>query len=243
MTTKIHSKIEEIPTIADFVLASVTRDLADFTAYSPIFTEAYLTDFEAKRKIATELIMTDSVNYELKATTAELYKQLKNFRSLLVRIEGYLHLATSNLNNEKLGLVKLRLNINKGNIEGVILNGRSFLTNLTKNKTVLMEKGLKQEQLDNITTLLNTVERLNKEQNLLQSKRSENCLKNRDIFNNLWDLLWPVMKAGKAIYKGTNESKLKDYTMTQIQKRMNNERKKAAAEADAPADPAPDPVK
>ena len=236
MTKQFSCKMEDMPTVAGFVLASVTRDLADFTAYSPIFTEAYLTDLDAKRKAATELIMTDSVNYELKAITAKLYDQLQTLKTLLVRIDGYLYMAKSSLNNEKLGMVKLRLDIKRGNIEGVVLNGRSFATNLIKNKTVLLAKGLKQEQIDTLQTILDTLESFNKEQNIMQSKRAQNCVDNRSTFNSLWNLLLPILQAGKAIYKGVNEAKLKDYTMTQLKKRMNNERKKAADD-EAPAEP------
>ena len=228
--------MEEMPTIAGFVLASVTRDLADFTDYSVIFNQDYLTDLDAKRKACTELIMTDSVNIALKAATTRLYEQLKNLRILLVRIEGYMNMAKTGLSGERLGIKKLRSHLDRKNVEGVVLNGRSFANNLTENKTVLMAKGLKQEQIDSLTTLLNTLESLNEEQNELMSKRAQNCLNNMGAFNNLWDVLLPVLQAGKALYKATNEAKLKDYTMTHLKKRMNNERKKAAA-ADTPADP------
>lgn len=155
---------------------------------------------------------------------------------MLVRIDGYLYMAKSSLNNEKLGMVKLRLDIKRGNIEGVVLNGRSFAINLIKNKTVLLAKGLKQEQIDTLQTILDTLESFNKEQNIMQSKRAQNCVDNRSTFNSLWNLLLPILQAGKAIYKGVNEAKLKDYTMTQLKKRMNNERKKAADD-EAPAEP------
>lgn len=237
MKKEFNCSMEEMPTIADFVLASLTRDLADFTAYSPLFTEEYLTNFEAKREIATELILTDSENIRLKAISFKLYEEIKKMRMKLVRIEGYLNLAKKDLTGDRLGLKKLRLHLNNKNVEGVVVNGRGFVQNLLDNKTILMEKGLKQEQIDNLTTLIDTMETLNKEQNLLQSKRAENCLKNRDIFNNLWAFLRPVMQAGKAIYKGVNESKLNDYTMTRLKKRMNNERKAASNTPEPPAEP------
>ena len=100
-----------------------------------------------------------------------------------------------------------------------------------------MAKGLKQEQIDSLTTLLNTLESLNEEQNELLSKRAQNCLNNMEAFNNLWDVLLPVLQAGKALYKAANEAKLKDYTLAQLKKRMNNERKKAAATTEQPAEP------
>jgi len=117
-------------------------------------------------------------------------------------------------------------------VEGTILNARIFMTNLTDNKTLLMEKGMKQELIENLKTLINTIESLNNEQNDLLSRRAQNCLSNIGAFNSLWYLLQPVLHAGKAIYKANNEAKLKDYTLSQLRKRMNNEQKIDAAVTD-----------
>lgn len=221
--------MEEMPIIAGFVLSSVTRDLEDFKDYSIIFNEEYLTDFEDKRKACTELIMTDSVNVALKATSAKLRDQLKELSIFLVRIEGYINMANKGTSGERFGIKKLRLQLYKGNVEGTILNARIFMTNLTDNKTFLMEKGMKQEQLDSLKTLINTIENLNFEQNDMLSRRAQNCLSNIEAFNSLWFVLQPVLHSGKAIYKANNEAKLKDYTLSQLRKRMNNEQKIDAA--------------
>ena len=95
-----------------------------------------------------------------------------------------------------------------------------------------MEKGMKQELIENLKTLINTIESLNNEQNDLLSRRAQNCLSNIGAFNSLWYLLQPVLHAGKAIYKANNEAKLKDYTLSQLRKRMNNEQKIDAAITD-----------
>lgn len=241
MKKKFHCKIEEMPTIASFVIASFTRDLADFNNYSTLFNQEFLADLDAQRQTCTELIMTDSVNIELKNASKRLYENLKKLRISLVLIEGYIILAKRDLNNDYLGLRKLRLNMKAGNVEGVILSGRSFINNINECKTILIRKGMKQEQIEALKNLFNSIESLNREQNELLSKRSQNCLNNMYIFNNLWDLLSQIFQVGKAIYKSTNEAKLKDYTMIQLKKRMNNERKKAAA-ADAPAEPTGEPT-
>jgi len=229
MKKQFHGKMEEMPIIAGFVLSSVTRDLEDFKEYSDLFTPEYLTDFEAKRKACTELIMTDSVNVALKATTVKLREQLKELSIFLVRIEGYINMANKGTSGERFGIKKLRQQLYKGNVEGAILNGRIFLNNLTENKTFLMEKGMKQEQLDSLKTLINTIENLNFEQNDMLSRRAQNCLSNIEAFNSLWFVLQPVLHSGKAIYKANNEAKLKDYTLSHLRKRMNNEHKIDAA--------------
>ncbi len=225
MKRKFHCKIEDLPAIADFVLASISRDIADFNNYSEIFNQEYLCNLNAKRQECTEAIMTDSMNIALKSVTKRLYENLKKLRTLLVLIEGYIILAKKELNNDKLGLAKIRKNIKAGNVEGVVYYLHAFISNLNENITVLTSKGMKQEHIEALNHLLTIIDGLNMEQNELFSKRSQNCLNNMNMFNNLWDMLSDIMLVGKAIYKSTNESKLKDYTMLQIKRRMNNERK------------------
>ncbi|BBE16212.1 hypothetical protein AQPE_0349 [Aquipluma nitroreducens] len=41
-----NCKDEELPVIDGFVLSSMKKDLADFTAYSPKFDAAYVSNFE-----------------------------------------------------------------------------------------------------------------------------------------------------------------------------------------------------
>lgn len=229
MKKNFHCKIEDLPTIADFVLASLRRDIADFNNYSELFNQEYLSNLNVKRQECTEVILTDSVNIALKSVTKRLYENLKKLRTLLVLMEGYIILAKRDINNDKLGIVKLRKNIKAGNVEGVVYYLRVFINNLNEWEPILTSKGMKQEHIEALNHLLTIIESLNMEQNELLSKRSQNCLNNMKMFNNLWDILSDIMLVGKAIYKSTNESKLKDYTMLQIKRRMNNERKNTTA--------------
>ena len=41
------------------------------------------------------------------------------------------------------------------------------------------------------------------------------------MFNDLWTSLQPILKTAKAIYRVVDETKLKDYTVTQLVKRIN----------------------
>jgi hypothetical protein len=50
--------------------------------------------------------------------------------------------------------------------------------------------------------------------------------KNIYQFNDLWDSLQPILKTAKAIYRGVDEVKLKDYTVTQLTKRIHAEGKR-----------------
>jgi hypothetical protein len=67
---------------------------------------------------------------------------------------------------------------------------------------------------------------LNVKQNDLVSKRNRLTKQNIEMFNDLWESLQPVLKTAKAIYRGVDDVKLKDYTIAQLLKRINATRKK-----------------
>jgi len=43
------------------------------------------------------------------------------------------------------------------------------------------------------------------------------------IFNELWDMTSKVINAARAIYRGVDEVKLRDYTVSHLVKRVNAE--------------------
>ncbi|MDR0843669.1 MAG: hypothetical protein LBN71_00470 [Tannerella sp.] len=67
---------------------------------------------------------------------------------------------------------------------------------------------------------------LNVKQNELESVRNRLTKESIEIFNDLWKLLQPVFETGKALYRGVDAARLKDYTLSQLLKRINHQRKK-----------------
>jgi hypothetical protein len=100
------------------------------------------------------------------------------------------------------------------------------MTTVERNQSVLAAKGLKSKLIKEIETQIHEINELNMIQNELISKRNRLTEKNIVLFNDLWASLQPVLKTAKAIYRGVDEEKLKDYTVTQLIKRINAGKRK-----------------
>ena len=55
-----HCKDEELPVVLKAVAFAFRRDLADFSAFSPTFIEAYATDFETRVTTVCDLLEPQS---------------------------------------------------------------------------------------------------------------------------------------------------------------------------------------
>jgi hypothetical protein len=101
---------------------------------------------------------------------------------------------------------------------------QTSLVAVKRNFPALEVYGLKQTLLDDIEAQLKEIGKLNVKQNALLSKRNSLTVENIDKFNDLWSNLKLIMSTAKAIYRGVNEAKLKDYTITHLKKRVNAKR-------------------
>jgi hypothetical protein len=227
MTKKFQCKIEDLPVIGEFLVSSVRKDLSDFAGFSSMFTPDYIAAIEIKVNSCKELISSSTVAKELKNITKQLYDKSKGLRVKLNVLEGYLKLGSDDLDItvEDAGLKNIRNDISRCNIEGLMLNMKNLLTVLRRNQFVLESKGLKPELISDIEIQIGEISALNTKQNDLISDRNRLTKQNIELFNDLWESLQPVLKTAKAIYRGTDDTKLKDYTIAQLIKRVSAGRK------------------
>ncbi|MDR3261110.1 MAG: hypothetical protein LBT78_04670 [Tannerella sp.] len=225
---KFPFKIEELPTIGDFVLESVLKDSDDFSSYSSLFSPEYLATVKKKIVTCKGLVASSTVGKELKAATQQLYGKSKQLRVRLNALEGYLKIGAKELDIllEDVGLKNIRNDITRNNTEGLILNVQKALTAVKRNLPALTAKGLKPELIGDIETQIQEIDALNVKQNNLISARNRLTKANIELFNDLWDSLRPILDAAKAIYRGVDNVKLKDYTILQLKKRVNAEGKR-----------------
>ncbi|HBX46142.1 hypothetical protein [Limibacterium fermenti] len=219
-------KIEELPVIADFLLDNLTRDLADFTAYSPLYTAEFVDGKRAKVTTCKSIVHSSVYTVQKKLVTDKLETLSKGLHRPLNEFEGYFNLASGELDilSGDSSISDVREAINNGNTEGILTDGRILLATIARNQTVLETKGLKPEQVTSVETVLGEIDTLNKEQNALHSGRTFNSEQNIDKFNDLYLDMRSIVKTGKAIYRGKDEAKLKDYTFSQLLKRVRIER-------------------
>ncbi len=222
---KFNCKMEDVPVITGFALSSMENDKGDFLSYSPVFSDPFMDDARLKQTFCMELVKSKDVVKLQKSITLLLSKKLEELRVSLNPFEGYLKLAGSTLDIQVVdfGLNDLRTAISKGNVEGVISEAQSFVGHLKRNETALQAKGLKPETVTALTALVGEIALLNQQQNDLKNKRSRVASDNIKDFNDLWDILGTILNAGRAMYRGADAVKLKEYTMASLLKRVHTE--------------------
>ena len=222
---KFNCKMEEVPAIAGFVKESLIRDLVLFQDYSPEFSQEFVTRFSTKRSYCLELESSGITTKRLKALTSQLVEKEKALRPLLNKLEGYLNLAGSALDipAESFGIKAVRDTISKGNDEGVIASMQTVLKNINRNNIVLLTKGLKQEFIDSLSSAVAEIDQLNTQQNSLINERNNTTASNIGEYNELWDMLSTVVTTARSLFRGVDDLKLKEYTVTELLKRVNAE--------------------
>lgn len=222
---RFNCKMEDVPVITGFVLTSMENDKVDFLAFSPTFADPFMDNVRAKRIECIELVKSKDVVKQQKAITHQISVKLGELRVSLNPIEGYLKLANGSLDIQlaDFGLNDLRKDISKENVEGVISESQSFVTNLKRNEAVLQAIGLKTEMITGLTNQVTEIALLNQQQNDLKNKRSRVANDNIKEFNDLWGMFTSILNAGRAMYRGVSDVKLKEYTLSSLLKRVHSE--------------------
>jgi hypothetical protein len=223
MEQKLFScSVENVTPIAGLVLDAFTRDQTDFTAYSPRFTSTYLTQAQTQKSVCEAIVDSAIMNAQRKAATAELESKGKEIRLLLNKAEGYIKLAGNKLDIDitDFGIANLRDKINKGNTEGVLKALPGVADNLTRNATVLQAEGMPASLPTTLTQLGNDIAQLNATQVNKLTERIHLTEENTKSLNTLWEMVTPILDAARAMYKGVNELKMKDYTISVLEKRL-----------------------
>lgn len=223
---KFTLKIEEIPTIGQFLYDSYTTDEADFKKFSPQFDEAYKQDYVDKFNAVKEIIDSKVLTAELKMITARMYENAEKLKTEIDRLEAYAKLAKSNL---KVGVAdfkfkEIRNNVNKKDFEGLISNLKIMLQLTQDNLAILQAKGFTTEAKTGIEALKTSFETDNAEQNRKLDQRRQTVAENTDTINIFYEKISEILTIGKVLYKKANPEKAKSYTLAAIQKRIRNTR-------------------
>ena len=220
---KFNCKMEDLPVIAGFAIQSLETDKVDFIEYSPVYDGDFITDARLKQKECSELVKQEDVLKRQKKVTQEINLNLKGLRNNVNKIEGYLLLAANQLDISvaDFSLTELRLNISKKNVEGVCSDIQSLIVKLKRNEVALSDKGMKTALLDDLAAQNEKLDKLNMNQNDLKNKRSRTTSDNIKVFNELWDILNMILDGGRSLYRANDKVKYKEYTLSQLKKRVN----------------------
>ncbi|MDD4990700.1 MAG: hypothetical protein PHR83_00585 [Paludibacter sp.] len=219
---KFTCKLEDVPAVAGYLAQRLRADLADFIEFSDAFSEDYVTGLVAKTTQSTQLISSDVLTKEITTITAQISDKIKALRLKLNKLDVYLDMADGEMtvSAKAIGTKLVRDSIENGNSEGIVAQVRRLLVGVNNNAAVLQTKGLKAAFVVELTQLADDVEQLGNDQNFKITERNRHTDENIAVFNDLWDMNVFVTDAGKAIYKGVDATKVSDYTLTTILKRI-----------------------
>ena len=222
----IPCKLEEVAPLANSLAASVDMDIEEFSGFSDEFNPEFTALMRSRATVCNNLIHSGVLTSEIRAITLSLEDKCVALRINLNKADRYIqNVAEGSLTMpaDAFGIDKVRTCISKGNTEGVVNTGRVVLNNLASNAAVLLLKGLKPAFIAEMTAQVNEIETLGNQQTVRMTVRNRHTRENMGLFNELWAMIALVLSTGKAIFKGVDDEKLKDYTLTYIIKRINAE--------------------
>jgi hypothetical protein len=222
---KFNCRAEEVPVVAGFALKSYENDSEKFEVYSPVFTRQFIENMKKQQTDCYELTKSTDVMKLQKMVTLKISEKTNDLRLRLNQLEGYLKLSGNELDIQMrdFGLVRIRTAISKGAVERIISDTRTLIAVIKRNEAVLLAKGMKPEMVSALVDDILEIEELNTQQNEKKNERSRVAKDNIKVFNELWDSLTILLSAGRAIFRGVDEVKLKEYTLAALLKRVHAE--------------------
>lgn len=215
-------KMEDVPAAAGYLAQRLRADLVDFVEFSDMFSEDYLKQLVAKTTQCNLLVLSDVLTKEVGTITRQIGDKLKRLRLLTNKLEVYLDMADGQMTVSagSFALKQVRDAIETGGSEGIVAQIRRLLVMLNSNQAVLLTKGLKPALIDELKQMADQLEILGNDQNFKITERNRHTDSNVEQYNELWDMVLFITDTGKALYRGIDATKVDDYTIASILRRI-----------------------
>lgn len=221
--SEINCRYSELPVVARFTINTFKRDKADIIAYSNFYADPYEANFRAKITNISGVIFPENLFPNLKAVTRRLYNNVDSLRDMVFSFEGYFKRSGIDMSAKDFGITELRKQIKRRDVEQLLISGKILSNNITTNMTALTAAGLKPADLTKIGNTFISIRDDNDKQNEIMDQIELLVKDNKALVQDLWDSLTDLLDAGKRVYKFSNPVKAKDYTFSNILKRIRNE--------------------
>ncbi|MFM2291326.1 MAG: hypothetical protein RIS29_1139 [Bacteroidota bacterium] len=217
-----NCKDEELIPICKFVGFSLKRDLAEFTAYSPLFNNAYVSNYEAMIAQASDIVEPESETILMKQATARITNNMNQVNDTMNKVSGYLSLAKKDINqtDAQFGITALRKAIKSQDAEGVCGNLNIVISNIQVFKAVLLAVGLTEDMISTLKSISSQIADDKQQQYQTFVNRKSVVQNNLSTLNTLYATMSEITNIGKILYKSTDKTKLAEYTFTELLKRV-----------------------
>lgn len=226
MNTKLFPlRLDELPVIGRFIYTSLVRDVTSFvpyTAFDAPYPANYLGQLVLVEAAASPVVIIN----QMKLVTFNLLTDVYSLHEKMNQCEIYFISAGSGLNvlPKDMGQRAVRREVNKGDVEALIGKLGILNESINANSAALIGVGftlVNQEALVTLTTAIRTNNNL---QNTLWEQRSTQANANMTLFNSFWtNYVSKTAKTGKLIFKVSNKTKAKDYTVSLLKGRIRHD--------------------
>ncbi|RYU79291.1 DNA repair protein RecN [Hymenobacter persicinus] len=232
VTRDFSCRIDELVPLARLLRASYVRDQADFRALLPDdYTAAFLTDYDQRYAAADALEETSVQIAKAAAFTQrlrELYEQLPQQLDFLEarvrRAEGLTVPA------KRFGVVAARQARNEDDHPALEAALKTLLQNVAANAAALGKKGHKAADTAQLQTLDEALVAETTGRGTQLSNQKGHTQDNTATLNALYKPITHLLTDGKALYARSDKAKKADYTLSQVLKRVRQEREGKPAE-------------
>lgn len=223
-------RIEELPTVSQFIFDAFQRDIADFAPYTD-FDDPFSANFQNGLDALNELVTPAQFTNEMKVITLRLYTNVESLRPRLNVLENYVINAGTALTVQvkDFGISKVRKFIAKSDVEGLDGALKTLEQNITANMAALTAKGYTAAQQTAVATTHAQIVDDNRAQNAMISNRIQQSAANMELMNEFYtNFVAKTANQGKRIYKGVNPGKVTDYTISAQVRRIRQTQNKTS---------------
>ncbi|MCY0977036.1 hypothetical protein PGH12_07740 [Chryseobacterium wangxinyae] len=206
----MYIKQEEYLPLAKDVMASFSRDLADFADEDHNYTQAYLDAFQAKiieteQKEAsnTALVQQKQITQTLYLLGENLKRPLKSLRIRIERAEIPTKLT-----------VQVLKDVKNRNFEGVSAKLADLVSLVNSNSTALQTKGMKSTLPQELQDAQISIAAKADEQSQMMKSVAGTIDVNNELYKALYNYISEICEDGKLIYEG--EQKADEYTIKKM---------------------------
>ena len=218
-------RAEEVVPLGRLLRAHYVADEADFVDLLPEeYGKAFLTDLDARLQAADTSASGRSaagrsqlLGQQVRATMEQLPVQLNRLEARVRRAEKL------TVPPKAFGIKAVRDAASAEDAERLELALKTLLQNLDDNAAALAAKGHKAAETAQLRGLREALAEGSTAQDLAQTSQQTVTQANLTVLNHLFRLMRELMADGKSLYRGVDKAKAKNYTLTQLLKRVRRE--------------------
>lgn len=226
----ISARIEEVPILARMTQSNYVRDKGNFEAYKPAkyVLPAPPPDFAAAlmAKIVNveAIVFPKTITAQLKLVTLSIDENMNKLPDMMNRLEGYVVDAVGlTVGVKDFGIKQVRTMMRRDDQEGLDGALHYLLKNIGDNMGALTAQGYTAADKTALENLKQALLDANVQQNNLEEQRAQLRLDNLDVINDLCKDLMGIWADGKRLFRLSNKTKAKDYTLAQLKNRIRQE--------------------